>query len=113
MRIPKPTQLFALTQEENELMLSYINDCQYLGFSGVNNYSRVNEIREFFYRWHLNELAKKFQKSRRGRMVFVTLSAPEVKTLQVMFQRVDCDQQTINLQVKFSSYHPYKLRVRV
>lgn len=101
MTEPKTSRLFVLTPEETDRLRDYVTDCHYSGFTGINNYSRHNEVREFFYRWHLSELMKKFEKSRGAKMIFLTLTAPEVRTLHAMFQRVDCDEEVITIQRKF------------
>ena len=90
--------------EEHEIFKGYVNECNYSGFTGINNYSRTNEQREFFYRWHLSAVLKKFNKSRGAKAIFITLTLPELKVIQAMFRRVDCDTRTQEIQKKFYAF---------
>jgi hypothetical protein len=93
--------IIALDSKELKLLRGYIVDCDYNGFIGNNNYYRVNEMREFFYRWHLNCIKKKILKGAESNRRYITLTLPELKTLQAMFRRVDCCKDMITLQDRF------------
>jgi hypothetical protein len=80
-------RVLVLGAKELLLTREFINLCQTKAFSGINNFNRVNETREFFYQWHLKEIAKKVNKANRGG--HLTLTCPEVKTLNAMTQRVE------------------------
>ena len=90
-----------LTGRQYQLLQAYFIACQRLGFVGPNDYTRVNEIREAFYQWHLVDLIRKFSKTKSSDLVYVQLNWPELKTANAMFKRVECDAELINLQSRF------------
>jgi len=91
-------RVLVLGAKELLLTREFINLCQTSAFSGINNFSRVNETREFFYQWHLKEISKKVNKANRGG--HLTLTSPEVKTLNAMYQRVESDEILRSLFLK-------------
>lgn len=78
----------------------YLFVCEHTGFIGINNYRKIQDAREFFYRWHLTQLIKKVHKKRKGE-IWLQFTWPEIKTLHAMFQRVDCDLKMQEIQRRF------------
>lgn len=92
MHTTKKTTKKVLVLEAKELIKAreFINDCQTKGFTGINNFVRINQMREFFFGWHLQELAVKL--NRPNRKGYLTVTSPEIETLKAMFQRVEADK---------------------
>lgn len=98
--VTKPKQ-FLFSKNEYDLMREYFAKCIKDAFNAENDFTSVNSIREMFYRWHLNDLIKKFSKARESEVVKVLLNYPEVKTAQAMFQRIEARVEVINIQRRF------------
>lgn len=95
------TKRFNLNNIDFDLLKNYVRKCEISGFYGINNYKKIQDAREFFYRWHLEQLCRKLSKVRPKESNWLTLNHPEIITLQAMFNRVDCAKETIILQKRF------------
>lgn len=93
------------SKNEYTLLRDYFIKCLTDAFKNQNDFSRVSKEREYFYRWHLIDLIKKFSKARDSEVIFVSLNSPEVKTACAMFQRVDCDLQMQKIQRRITKHN--------
>jgi hypothetical protein len=90
------------------------------GFSGVNNYRRIMKDREYMYHWHLKEMScrvlikmQKHSQDLDGKMMSISFTEIEHKTLFVLFRRVDCAVPMRELQtIIINNYLQHEKKAR-
>lgn len=97
----RAVKIFVMTQGDFNLLRNYVIKCNNEGFVGINNFKRIQNDREIFYRWHLDLITKKIGKKQEGDRRWLNLTFPEILTLQAMFKRVDCCKEMIEIQRRF------------
>lgn len=97
----KGLKVFVMTPDDFNLLKNYVQKCNSEGFYGINNFARMQQDREIFYKWHLEQITRKVLKRQEGAKRWLNLTFPEILTLQAMFRRVDCCKQMIDLQTRF------------
>jgi len=94
-----------LHKDELLELWNYTTKCLEYGFIHDNEYIRGQRDREYFYSWHLKEIAhKSFYKLLATRhhpgnkKLSIKLLDPERRTLSIMFNRVPCTPYMLSLQ---------------
>lgn len=94
-------KVFVMSPDDFNLLKSYVTKCNHEGFYGINNFRKIQNDREVFYRWHLDQMTRKVYKKQEGGKRWLNLTYPEILTLQAMFKRVDCDKEMLAMQHRF------------